>query len=156
MKPISGRRQCNPSKCEMSWLGRVPPSAGRVVINRKACYLSLLAQAAVWLLELRVSHTFLYILRFICSCHGYPAQRATNTSCPRSDRFWLLELPVSRTFLDQLRPQLFRPWIPNSARGIDGGPRRFTEVVLNEQSLPVAGFGEGRPTPPFGRPWVSW
>ena len=28
--------------------------------------------------------------------------------------------------------------IPRSARGIDGGPRRFTEVVLNEQSLPVA------------------
>jgi hypothetical protein len=23
-------------------------------------------------------------------------------------------------------------------RGIDGGPRRFTQVVLNEQSLPVA------------------
>ena len=33
---------------------------------------------------------------------------------------------------------LFSPWIPNSARGIDGGPRRFTEVVLDEQSLPVA------------------
>ena len=32
---------------------------------------------------------------------------------------------------------LFRPWIPSSARGIDGGPRRSTEVVLNEQSLPV-------------------
>jgi len=27
---------------------------------------------------------------------------------------------------------LFRPWIPSSARGINGGPRRFTEVVLNE------------------------
>ena len=26
------------------------------------------------------------------------------------------ELRVSRTFLDQLRPQLFRPWIPNSRR----------------------------------------
>ena len=33
-----------------------------------------------------------------------------------SDRFWLLELRVSRTFLDQLRPQLFRSWIPNSMR----------------------------------------
>src|SRR5271157_5679603 len=31
-----------------------------------------------------------------------------------SHRFWLLELRVSRTFLDQLRPQLLRPWIPNS------------------------------------------
>ena len=34
-----------------------------------------------------------------------------------SNRFWLLELRLSRTFLDQLRPQLFRPWIPNSMRG---------------------------------------
>ncbi len=33
---------------------------------------------------------------------------------------------------------LFRPWIPNSTRDVDGGPRRFTEVVLDEQSLPVA------------------
>ena len=37
------------------------------------------------------------------SGHGYPTQRATNTSCPRSDRLWLLELRVSRTFLDNLR-----------------------------------------------------
>jgi hypothetical protein len=42
----------------MSRLGRVTPSAGRDVIDRKACYLSLLAQAAVWLLELRVSQHF--------------------------------------------------------------------------------------------------
>src|SRR5208283_1148421 len=33
-----------------------------------------------------------------------------------SDRFRLLVLRVSRTFLDQLRPQLLRPWIPNSTR----------------------------------------
>jgi hypothetical protein len=33
-----------------------------------------------------------------------------------SNRFWLLELRVSRTFLDQLRSQLFTPWIPNSMR----------------------------------------
>src|SRR5271157_2007823 len=31
----------------MSRLGRVPPSAGRDVVDRKACFLSLLAQAAV-------------------------------------------------------------------------------------------------------------
>src|SRR5271166_6020366 len=55
---ISGRRQCDSSKCEVSRLGRVPPSAGRDVIDRKACFLSLLAQAAVWLLELRVSQHF--------------------------------------------------------------------------------------------------
>src|SRR5208337_2160065 len=32
------------------------------------------------------------------SGHGYPTQRAANTSCPRSGRSWLLELRVSRTF----------------------------------------------------------
>src|SRR5271166_4269963 len=42
----------------MSRFGRVPPSAGRDVIDRKACFLSLLAQAAVWLRELRVSQHF--------------------------------------------------------------------------------------------------
>src|SRR5208283_4198421 len=40
--------------------------------------------------------------------------------------------------LDQSRPKLFRPSIPSSACGIHGGLRRFTEVELNEQSLPVA------------------
>ena len=51
----------------------------------------------------------------------YPTQRAANTSCPRSGCFWLLELRVSRTFLDRLRPQLFRPWIPNPTRRVDDG-----------------------------------
>src|SRR5271157_4494025 len=37
------------------------------------------------------------ILRAICSGHGYPPQRAVNTSRPRSDRFRLLELRVART-----------------------------------------------------------
>ncbi len=37
--------------CEMSRLGCVTPSAGRDVIDRRLCFLSLLAQAAVWLLE---------------------------------------------------------------------------------------------------------
>jgi len=47
----------------MSRFGRVPPSAGSDVTDRKACFLSLLAQAAVWLLELGVSRTFLDKLR---------------------------------------------------------------------------------------------
>jgi len=45
---------------------------------------------------------------------------------------------LNSTILDQSRPKLFRPSIPSSACGIDGGLRRFTEVELNEQSLPVA------------------
>ncbi len=77
---------------------------------------------AFCLLELRVFSTFLNILRLICSGPGYPTQRAGTTSCPRSERFWLLELRASRTCLDKLRPQFFWPWIPRSARDIDGGP----------------------------------
>ncbi len=100
-----------------------------------------------WLLELRVFQTFLDNLRPICSGHGYPAQRAATTSCPRLGRFWLLELRVSRTFLDQLRPQLLRPWIPNSARH-----RRWTPMIQRGRARRTisAGswFGQWSPDPP--------
>src|SRR5271166_4063613 len=82
----------------MSRFGCVTPSEGFDVTDRKACFLSLLAQAPVWLLELRVSQHSLDYLRFTGSDHGYPTQCAANTCCPRSDRFWLLELCVSRHF----------------------------------------------------------
>jgi len=82
----------------MSRFGCVTPSEGLDVTDRKACFLSLLAQTPVWLLELRVSWTFLDQYRPQLSGHGYPTQRAANTSRPRSDRFWLLELRVSRHF----------------------------------------------------------
>src|SRR5271166_4884450 len=42
----------------MSRFGCVTPSEGLDVTDRKACFLSLLAQAPVWLLELRVSQHF--------------------------------------------------------------------------------------------------
>jgi hypothetical protein len=64
-----------------------------------------------------------------------------------SDRFWLLELRVSRTFLDQLRPKLFRPWIPNSARH-----RRWTPMIHRGRARRTisAGswFGQWSPDPP--------
>src|SRR5208283_2415109 len=87
---ISGRRQGDASKCEMSRLGPVTPSAGREVIDSRACFLCLLAQAAVWLVELRVSRTFLDQLRPRFSGHGYPTQRAAKASSPRADvlRCW--------------------------------------------------------------------
>jgi len=69
----------------MSRLGCVTLSEGLDVTDRKACFLSLLAQAAVWLLELRVARTFLDQLRPRFSGHRYPTQRAANTSSPRSD-----------------------------------------------------------------------
>ena len=62
-EPISGRRQGDASKCEMNRFGRVTPSAGRDVIDRRASFPSLLARAVVWLLELHVSRTILDQLR---------------------------------------------------------------------------------------------
>ena len=54
-----------------------------------------------------------------------------------TNRFSGIDGCRNSTFLYQSRSKLFRPFLPSSACGIDGGPRRFTEVVLNEQSLPV-------------------
>ncbi len=89
----------------------------------------------------RVFQTFLDNLRLIFSGHGYPTQRAANTSCPRSDRFWLLELRVSRYFTGHL----FRPWIPSSAQR-----RRWTPAVHRGRAQRRTSAGSLRPT----RPWV--
>ena len=48
--------------------------------------------------------TFLYILRAICSVHGYPTQRVASTSSPRSDRFWLLPRQESFASLAHSNP----------------------------------------------------
>ena len=69
-RTISGRRQGDTSKCEMNRFGRVTPSAGRDVIDRRASFPSLLARAVVWLLELHVSRTILDQLRRRFSGHG--------------------------------------------------------------------------------------
>src|SRR5271157_4707615 len=68
-----------------------------------------------WLLELGVSRTFLDKLRPQFSGHGYPTQRAANTSVlargvlsVRTPRF----LDISRHFT----VHLFSQWIPNSTR----------------------------------------
>ena len=60
----------------------------------------------------------------------------------RSDRFGLLELRVFSTFLNILRLICSVHGYPARRAGVDNGPQRFTEVVLNERS-------------PFGRPDVS-
>ncbi len=64
-----------------------------------------------------------------CSFPPWPRRAAG------SDRFWLLELRVSRAFSRPVAAPAFRPWIPSSARGIDSGPRRFTEIVLNMTNM---------------------
>ena len=64
-----------------------------------------------------------------------PNSRRCQHFCPRSGRF----VGLNSAFLDfsrQFKAHLFSPWIPSSAR--HRRPRRFTEVVLNEEPLPVA------------------
>ncbi len=118
----------------MSQLGRVPPSAGRDVVDSKACFLSLLAQAAVWLLELRVARTFLDQLRPRFSGHGYPTQRAANTFSPRSD--------------------VLRRW--SQATGPCEGPTARRWLCLRTGS----GITEARPhpraLPPPRTTWAKW
>src|SRR5208337_132374 len=55
---------------------------------------------------------------FLCALRAF---RAAGTP-----RF----LDISRQFT----AHLFSPWIPNSARGIDGGPRQFTVGSLTSSS----------------------
>ncbi len=47
--------------------------------------------------------------------------------------------------------QAFRSLMPSPARGVDGGPRRFTQVVPNEQFLPVAGRKRNVRAPRIGQ-----
>ena len=89
-----------------------------------------------WLCELRGFSTFLNILRAICSGYGYPAQRAANTSSPRSDRFWLLELRVSRTFLDFSRPQLSGHGYPGDAPTVGDWETVGRRGLAGQETLP--------------------
>src|SRR5271157_5615771 len=106
----------------MSRLGRVTPSEGLDVTDREACFLSLLAQAPVWLLELRVSQHF--------STFYGPFVQAMDTQLNALPALPVLARTVSgclnSAFLDisqHFTGHFFRPWIPSSARG-DGGSRR--------------------------------
>ena len=83
-----------------------------------------------------------------------PASQAMDTQLNALPTLAVLARTVSgclnSAFLDisqHFTGHLFRPWIPSSARDIDGGPRRLTRVVLNEQSLPVAGSSRGQVVP---------
>ncbi len=50
---------------------------------------------------------------------------------------------LNLTFLYHSRLKLFEPSTPNSARAIDGEPRRFTGVVLNACGVGAGGSGPG-------------
>jgi len=64
----------------MSRFGSVTPSEGLDVTDRKACFLSLLAQAPVWLIELRVSQHF--------STFYGPSVQAMDTQLNARRRRW--------------------------------------------------------------------
>ena len=95
----STRKLVTPSASGNLRLGHRAPGRGgrRASIPLKALPTLLSALRVFCLWEFRVFSTNLNILRSICSVHRYPAQRAGDTFCPRSDGFWLLELRVSRT-----------------------------------------------------------
>ena len=56
---------------------------------------------------------------------------------PSSPNF--CQKPENVASRSMLAPRRVGSAVPNSARGINGGPRRFTEVAHNQQSLPVVG-----------------
>src|SRR5271166_2677294 len=88
----------------------------------------LSALGAFCLFEPRVARICLGNLRYMCSDNGNASQGADDTSVRARG---VLSVGISR-FLDKSQHftvHLFRPLRPGSARGSDGGPRRFTEVV---------------------------
>jgi hypothetical protein len=77
------------------------------VIDRKACFLTLLARAAVLsAVPGPAGH-----LETFGQPNGGVRRPSPNEEFLAQGRFRLRELRVSRTFLDKSRPQLLRPWI---------------------------------------------
>ena len=111
-------------------LGHRAPGRGgrRASIPLHSLTTLLSALGAFCLFEPRVARICLGNLRCICSDNGNASQGADNTSVRARG---VLSVGTPR-FLDKSRHftvHLFRPWRPGSARGSDGGPRRFTAVV---------------------------
>ena len=79
-----------------------------------------------------------------------PVRARTVSGCVNS-----ANLNISQHFT----VHLFSPWIPSSARGKGGGPRRFTAIVLNVARRRFGGAGgsgtrsPGEPGPPQG--WAA-
>jgi len=111
-----------------------PPCSSPPWPRRAAC------SDCFWRRELRVSRHF--------STFYEPSVQAMDTQLNALPTLPVLARTVSggvnSAFLNisqHFTAHLFSPWIPSSTLGIDSEPRRFTEVVLNEQSLPVTGSG---------------
>jgi hypothetical protein len=95
---------------------------------------TLLAQAAVRLLELRSSRTFLDQLRPQLFRLGDPTQSAANTCRPRSDRFWLLELRVSQHF-----STFYGPSVQAMDTQLGARHRRWTPTIVGRGAWSVRG-----------------
>src|SRR5271157_4005183 len=123
------RGQVHPASFWQDAVGVRPLSRGRTW-PFKALPTLLSALGAFGLFGRRVFQKCLDNLRFICSEYGYLTQGSANTS-----DFALGVLAVGNPgFLDISRHftvHLNSPRMPSSARGSNGGPRRFTAIVLN-------------------------
>ena len=111
-------------------LGHRAPGRGgrRASIPLHALTTLLSALGASCLFEPRVARICPGNLRYICSDNGNASQGADNTSV-RAGGVLSVGIPRFLNKSQHFTVHLFRPWRPGSARGSDGGPRRFTEVV---------------------------
>src|SRR5208283_2632912 len=75
------------------------------------------------------------------------ALRPRGFSHRRGDAKSLVYLDISRHFT----VHLFSTWMPSSARGKGGGPRRFTAIVLNVGEGVFEGPREWNPNRPVSR-----
>ncbi len=124
--------------------GRGGPRAS-IPLHALTTLLSALGAFCLW--EPRSARICLGNLRYICSDNGNASQGADNTSV-RAGGVLSVGIPRFLNKSQHFTSHLFRSWIPNSTRDIDGGPRRFTEVVLNETISAGSWFGQGLPTSP--------
>ena len=111
-------------------LGHRAPGRGgrRASIPLHALTTLLSALGAFGLFEPRGARICLGNLRYICSDNGNASQGADNTSV-RARGVLSGGIPRFLNKSQHFTVHLFRPWRPGSARGSDGGPRRFTAVV---------------------------
>ena len=97
------------------------------------------ALGAFCLFEPRVARICLGNLRYVCSDYGNASQVADNTSV-RAGGVLSVGIPRFLNKSQHFTVHLFRPWRPGSARGSDGGPRRFTAVVPHTLNLKEVGL----------------
>src|SRR5208337_4851294 len=122
-------------------LGHRAPGRGgrRASIPLHALTTLLSALGAFCLFEPRVARICPGNLRCICSDNGNASQGADNTSV-RAGGVLSVGIPRFLNKSQHFTVHLFRPWRPGSARGSDGGPRRFTVCGNSAFSQQISTF----------------